>query len=150
MKKSFFGGKKITPVLICFILGIILLFLSEYSDIRKTENETDRFEQEYTLHLESRLADMIGRLEGVSDVSVMITLEGGVLYQKEMQNDESSVSVFFSGNTETERSRDLSFPSVKGVSVVCKGASNPKICHRILSLVASTLNLNENQIFVCE
>ena len=41
-------------------------------------------------------------------------------------------------------------PPIKGVSVVCKGASDAKIRLRITNLISSTLNLSENQIYVTE
>lgn len=161
-KKIQLHKKNMIILPLCLILGIIFLFFSEYSGDKKTDPGNEAWsEAEYTARLEERLAAMIEKMEGTADVKVMITLNGGNSFQyasktnKSQSGQESSMESFLemredaSGNlypilTETR------LPTVKGASVVCQGADNPVIQRRIISLVASTLDLNENQIFVTE
>jgi hypothetical protein len=60
----------------------MFLILSEYDGDEKSDQAPPSFsESEYSVMLEKRLSDILEKMEGVSDVTVMITLEGGVSYE---------------------------------------------------------------------
>jgi stage III sporulation protein AG len=148
---------------ICLVLGIIFLILAEYPFGDKTNSAKEAVfdETAYTADLENRLCGILEKMEGVSQVSVMITLEGGISYHYASQTAKS-----FSGENESWESfltmqedsggktqpilTQTRLPKVKGASVVCQGAENENLRRRIIGLVASTLDLNENQIYVTE
>ncbi len=155
--------KKNLPLLaILLIVGIIFLFLSEYTSNEQNKNgaKTDFDPEIYTKNLEERLGAILEEMEGVSQVKVMITLEGGQEYRYATEVNAS----FYGGNSGSETlfvQKDSSgksspilattlAPKIKGVSVVCKGASDIRIQKKIIELVGSTLNLSQNQIFVTE
>ena len=58
------------------ILGIIFLFISEYSSSTSTKPNVFS-EEEYVKRLETKIGAILEKVEGVENVSVMITLEGG-------------------------------------------------------------------------
>lgn len=151
-------NKKIV-LAILLSLGIIFLILSEYDFSRADGTETSAFnEEEYILNLETRLSEIIGKMDGISDVSVMITLERGVEYRYAKETASNGLSA--SGETSVFQLQSSSdggevpiliatdSPIVKGVSIVCRGAESAVMQNKIISLVASTLNLNRNQIYV--
>ncbi|MBR2616542.1 MAG: hypothetical protein IKC69_07685 [Clostridia bacterium] len=155
--------KKIAILSICFVLGIIFLLISEYKLDEKTDeaDESEFFDEAvYTERLQEHLAAILEEMEGVSEVNVMVTLESGIRYRyasetsKSQSGERSSSEVFLMMQEKDGASlpilTETLYPSVRGVSVVCRGAADPAVQRRIIGLVASTLNLNENQIFVSE
>ncbi len=151
---------KSKKILLAILLsaGLIFLTLSEYDFLKAEESGTSAFnEDEYILNLERRLSEIIGKMDGISDVSVMITLERGIehKYAKETSADGISGSGTDVFRLQTSSDGDAvpiliatDSPIVKGVSVVCRGAEGAVMQNKIISLVASTLNLNRNQIYV--
>ena len=98
-------------------------------------------------------------MEGVESARVMITLETGSRYQisgiKGTAADPAAYVNSFSywdgyGNGEKPTVMAIEAPKIKGVSVVCAGAENIQIRERIINLIASTLNLTKNKIYVTE
>lgn len=154
--------KKNLPLFaILFIFGIIFLFLSEYNGNTKGNYADDFNAEAYTEKLETRLEEMIGKMDGISEASVMIALEGGERYQwaqettKNLDGEKnaSSSTLFLLESTGGSASPILvekSAPKIKGVSVVCKGEKASSCKEKIIGLVAGTLNLNANQIYVTE
>ncbi len=162
LKKIKISQKNLSVLVICFVIGIIFLFLSEYSSFERSRSDDSVFDETaYTASLETRLASILEQVNGVSDVNVMITLEGGITYRyanqtaKSLSGDNSSVETLLqmqedSGGALSPILTETILPRVKGVSVVCKGAADVNIQKKIIGLVSSALNLNENQIFVTE
>ena len=157
-KKSFLQ-KNVPLLAILFILGIIFLYLSEYDSNKKIESSIDFDTQSYTKDLENRLSTMLEQMDGVESVRVMITLETGSRYQisgiKGNTTDPAAYVNSFShqdgyGNGEKPTVMAIEAPKIKGVSVVCAGAENIQIRERIINLIASTLNLTKNKIYVTE
>ncbi len=155
-------NKKTLPILaICLILGIIFLCLSEYSGFERTAGEEVFDEEAYTDQIQTRLEEILERMDGVSQVKVMITLESSETHDwaakvaKSSEKDATSIETYLlmqedaSGKNQPILNRTL-FPKIRGASVVCKGAGDPTIQRKIIRLVSSTLNLNENQIFVTQ
>ena len=166
MKKIFSNeknGNKLLILGICLVLGIIFLAIGEYSFNEKRDNgaKEDVFDEEsYAALLEERLCAILEEMEGVENVSVMVTLEGGIRYRyanestKSQSGERTDTEVFLilqekSGDTAPILTETL-YPSVRGVSVVCQGANDPEVKKKVIDLVASTLNLNQNQIFVSQ
>ena len=156
-KKSFLQ-KNVPLLAILFILGIIFLYLSEYDSNKKMESGIDFDPQSYTKDLENQLSAMLEQMEGVESARVMITLETGSRYQisgiKGTADPAAYVNSFSHqdgyGNGEKPTVMAIEAPKIKGVSVVCAGAENIQIRERIINLIASTLNLTKNKIYVTE
>ncbi len=153
MKKNF-------PILIIlFCLGIIFLYLSEYHSIEGSGSfQEEGIEDGYTQRLEERLSDMISGIDGAGKAKVMITLAGSTRYEfatektTESGIDESTVTTFLMQKDSTGSSSPIliktNAPEILGVSVVCPGASSTRVRQKILELVAGTLNLTQNKIYV--
>ena len=145
-------SKKITILFVFLIGGVLFLLLGEYISNSKSV-EKDAFDDEaYTAKLEERLCRILEEMEGVDKVSVMITLEGTEEAQYVTESGAMGTSLLVSGGTGQKEPilKAKTLPKVRGVSVVCRGAGDDKLKAKIIHLVASTLNLNTNQIYVTE
>ncbi len=150
--------KKNMPLLVILLsLGVIFLFFAEYHSNKEVKTDPEDFDEEnYILRLEERLGSIIEKIDGVSDVNVMITLESGKRYtflQEEQVQNGNDISTFLmkeENGTSTPILVETGAPKIKGVSVVCHGADNALIREKILRLVAGTLDLTQNKIFVTQ
>jgi stage III sporulation protein AG len=89
----------------------------------------------YEAHLESRLEEMISKVEGVGEVEVMITLE-----------DMGESVVVEDSLYETKQIR----PEIRGVCVVAQGASNAQIKVEIYKMVQALFSLEAHKISIVE
>ena len=155
-QKSFFtklkDNKKIQYLIIgiCFCLIIILLFSS--SIISENASNQVTTIDEYVNNLEKRLVKTLSKVEGVGDVSVVITVESGmetVLANKTITtNSNGNVVVeespiIVNGKTITVMEK---YPEIIGVLIVCEGANNIAVMRKIQQATISLLDININQI----
>ena len=99
-------------------------------------------------------------MDGIEHATVMITLESGLQQDyasqvtKNANKDSSSLETYLEMSADGGKSQPVIkttlLPKIRGASAVCQGADNPEVQLKIIRLLASTLNLNENQIFVTE
>ncbi len=154
--KGAFLKKNLPLLTILFLLGIIFLTLGEYDSNKGKENLGVEFdEQAYTQNLEQRLSAMLEKMDGVENVSVMITLEGSSRYQFAKQEQGSTFVNSFLMQENTNGSKEpilieVDTPKIKGVSVVCRGAENIQTREKIIGLISGTLNLTANKIYVTQ
>jgi stage III sporulation protein AG len=110
-----------------------LLGSTEDSEVENdtTLSSTDSYEA----RLESRLEEMISKVEGVGEVEVMITLE-----------DMGESVVVEDSLYETKQIR----PEIRGVCVVAQGASNAQIKVEIYKMVQALFSLEAHKISIVE
>ena len=130
---------------------------------------------QYAEQTEQRLQNILSQIKGVGAVHVMVTLENGVEYRYAADEKKSGDSVFTYANgqelpskvQEKEDSQqsyilvdstggkkplvltELS-PRVKGVVVVCNGASSPVIRQRVTVAVTTALGVTSLQVCVIQ
>ncbi len=131
--------------------GGMLLFLggrSEEDELQTTAEEAFSFEA-YEKELAARLEEMIARLDGVSDVHVMLTLEQS--YSDELAGEGGEyLTVRESDGGQGTVTLSRIAPKVKGVAVICKGGSSSRRQQEIISLLSALLELPTHRIFVSE
>lgn len=142
--------KGIGLLVIGLAAGVILLILGtgaeNAEDIPETVSEEFSFEG-YEKSLSERLCEMLGRVEGVSGVHVMITLERG--YSDELAKDgENYLTVKHSDGAEGTVTLSRETPEVKGVAVICKGGDDPSIQQQIIAMISALFDLPTSRIFV--
>lgn len=134
--KSEKGIKIIFAVGVALILLIFLLSFfdgknSSENNIEK-ENVLSDIEQ-YEIKLEDKLTDIIEKIEGASNIHVMITLE---------KTEEN----IYGGKT-----ADISAtvtPIIRGVVVVCDGGENPVVKAKISEAVCKALGISAARVCV--
>lgn len=119
------------------LIIIIFLFSLDHSGGKASEpvadtavlSEIDRYEQ----HLEERLAEIIGAIEGTGEVHIMITLE----------RTEESV---YSGR-ETSVAATIT-PTVRGALVICQGSENVIVRQKVTDAVCKVLGISAARVCV--
>lgn len=144
MKKPAEILKSEKGIKIIFAAGIaliIIIFLFSLSDGRESGDHTAEQESgevlfkldDYERRLEVRLSEIIGKIEGTSDISVMITLE---------KSEE---------NIYEGRSSDISAtvtPTVRGVVIVCKGCENAVVKQKVVDAACKALGVSAARVCV--
>ena len=100
------------------LIAIIFLMISEYSE---TGIRTDKLEEQEN-RLEQKLSETIEKLDGVSDVDVIVTIDS---------YEENSGS-----------------PCVRGVSIICYGKQKDELKIKIVMIVSTALGISSDKIFV--
>ena len=165
MKKlnELFSGKNTTVIFILiFLLGLLLVLLPTKENEKKTHTESPlRFdEEEYEKNLEKRLREILEEIDGVGDVSVMITLEGSATYSyatdvtqdvSEKGNSKRESTVVLSTGTSSTKEAVISgytLPKVKGAAVVCSRELSATLKAKVLEAVSASLGITSAKISV--
>lgn len=126
---------------IAFIVGAALIIMIAFGGVFTGGSRKDTAAQintadqlsEYENRLEQRLTDILSRIEGVGNVSVMVTLDT-------------------SGQTEYGRNADMllsvTAPEVRGVIVVCDGGDSIAVKAKVYDAVSGVFGINSLHISV--
>lgn len=122
-------------VVIIFAIILLLIFFSTNTTktgksstvINKTTTEQSAITS-YVDDMETKLENILSKVQGASDVSVMITL------------DMSSTSI------KDDEIQTTDFPAIKGVIVVAKGVENTQVKMNILKAVQSVIDISSGRI----
>ena len=163
LKQIFAKIKSVKNIEIIIGLVIIAVMIIIYSNVsaakEKTEAASDG-EATLTENLETRLADILGEIEGAGEVKVMITYAGtGDKITAETTNTHTTTtngSTSSTTTTTTTSSPILSgsdvvilqekMPEIKGVIVVAEGAGDMKVKLKLMQATATVLGINANSI----
>ena len=148
-------GKFKYPVLI-LLLGVLLLLLPRPSG-REAEPEATApaVEERSTLAVEeTRLANLLSRIQGAGAVEVMLSLKSGeqIHYQTDTQlqtGGSTEESLRQEDNTVLYGTvQQVTAPTYQGAIVVCQGADDPGVKLALVQAVASVTGLGTDQITV--
>lgn len=126
----------------------------------------------YASKVESRLQNILVRINGVGNVKVMVTVQSGVENVFEQNNKESSdksQDTTSEGDSQTKDDNNDEHdpaivqndgggqqallktqiePKVQGVVVVCEGGGDPAVCEDVVDTVSTALGIPTNHITV--
>lgn len=141
--------------------GVLLLCLggqatSSDSAGSSADSDTEQRRQleDYTEQLRREIAELCSRVDGVSDVTVAVSLECGYeyVYAADTKSDQSSGQVKYVtvGNGSSERVVYLTelLPRISGIGVVCRGGSEPEVVRQLTALLSAAYNIGSNKIYV--
>jgi stage III sporulation protein AG len=166
------ADKRVKALTLLGLIGIVLIFLSssfsfETSQAKPVDDKTD-----YLNKLENRVLNIVKCIEGVGEVNVMITLEGGVEYvfAQEQKQSADKTEDYDGNSTKKIQQRDNNEekyiivdgengkrealiktklePKVKGVVIVCEGADNAVVEQRVLSAITTALDISTSKVCV--
>ena len=152
--KTIKNNKKIQYlILFCLILVAFVVFLFGYNNQKTITTTNKDFVTNYIDNLENKLANVLSKVNGAGNVSVIITVESGmetVLAMKTTTKEDAN------GKIESETSpivingktvviKEL-YPKIVGVLIVADGAKNISVMSRLQQATVSLLNININQI----
>ncbi len=151
------GGRRLLLIVGVALLGILLLLLGGGAlggdGAEETEKPARSAEEEMTLYrndLEARIRVLCESVRGVEDVRVILTLDGGYesVYATEERDGDLRYVVVGSGSSAEGLLLSCAAPTVAGVGVVCTGGDDPTVRRELTALLAATLRLPSNRIYI--
>lgn len=172
LKKVILALRSPKVLIIMGICGILLIFLSSFSNSgsksEKTKETEDFSIETYCESLEKDIYEIVKGITGSRDVTVVVTLDSSVKYsyaqiqeenqsskngEKDSSNDsqhkEGYVTVKTSDGGEQALLVASQMPDIRGVAIVCQGGDSEIIGEKIRNAVTSALNITSKRVFVC-
>ncbi len=149
-------GKRFKLPILLFVFGLLIIIFSEkgLSDEKNNFSNVDKITSEdaeiYTEHLEKKIKTLLSELDGVSDVSVLLTLDGGNELVYAENTSSGSVDYLIINSSDGEEPvliREI-YSSVRGIAVVCKGGNSASTRRTITELLSSAFDLPYTKISV--
>lgn len=147
--------KGIGILALLLVIGILMILLggyfSEKGKKEVSENARSFSYSEYEKDIEERISEIVSEIGGISEVSVMVTLESTSSYlYAENSNDENSEYVTVRDKDGNESGVIISenAPGIRGVAVVCSGGDVPEKRLEIIRLVCALLGIPQNRVYV--
>jgi hypothetical protein len=162
-----------TLIMAAGLMGILLIgiapMLKTGGGKPKAQQEPVPSAEEYAAALERRLEGILGKIDGVGEVEVMITVKSGYTYTYAMtEKVNSDVSEEYKSDDQrktqqkntTEQSyvmvedgdsplvTALNEPEIKGVVVVCGGGGDPRVVSEVITAVKTALDISTAKITV--
>lgn len=149
-------------VVLLGIAGVILLVISEVvpSDSKQQkqvqeESSTEISCDEYEKNLENRLQNIISKIEGAGNVSVMVTLESSTenifaVDQKRNGTDgkgyENEYVIIKKEDGEGTVLIQTAQPEIRGVAVVCSGGGSAVVRQSITNTITAVLGISSARV----
>ena len=138
------------PISVCLILGIALLGIGTFSKKETSKEQSSVISlSEYESSLECKIKELCERVDGVTNVSVAVSLSSGgeYVYAKDGKDDYVLVG---SGNYESGVLISEKAPQISGIGIVCNFGGDQNVKHRLISLVSAACGVGSNKIFIAE
>jgi stage III sporulation protein AG len=140
LQKFLKSGKGIRTVVILGILGMCLILVSsiipksrdEPTTTAPAESDLKTYAENYRLNLQNDIAEMLGKMEGVGDAEVLLTVS-------------STEETVYTNSKLTEK---IVMPPVNGAFIICTGGKSFAVQEKVISAVSSALGLPTNRIYV--
>lgn len=146
---------------------MLLLFFGSFTGSSPPQQaQSNQTAAEIETELEQRLEKILSQINGVSSPRVMVTLDTTAqrVFAEETKSsaDSSTNSAGSSASSDSESSvvlvgsakealeKSTVMPRVRGVCVVCGGASDPLIKEKVVNAVSGVLDLGASHIYVTE
>lgn len=148
-------GKKKLQYLVVGVLAVILLiflFFSFEGKESNTNTQNTDVVSIYVDNLENRLQNVLSKVDGAGNVSVVITVSSGMetvlamtTTTKNTSNGVEIIETPLLVNGKTVVLKEV-YPKITGVLIVAEGAKNIAVLTKIQQAAVSLLDININQI----
>lgn len=133
-----FENEKVRRIIIIVgIVAIALIFLSSVTDfdnMKQSEDDTIYSVEEYRAALQDSVAQMLESIEGVGEAKVLITME----------NSTESV---YTGNSSDTKTKEIE-PKIRGAVIACQGGGNPVTAQKVLEAVTKALDISSSKVCI--
>lgn len=134
IKKLIKNGKAKNIIIAVGIIGLILIFISSFSGLNGDENSVSDYSvAKYKNDLQDSLSEMLTRIEGVGNVSLMLTIE-------------NSVEGVYLDNNST-KTKEIE-PVIRGVVIACDGGDDSLVRSSVLDAVTKALNISSAKVSI--
>ena len=158
-------GIKHIQIILAVVIGLIICvayfsFCSKPKGDNISDISTEEYSsaEEYVNALENKLVNVLSKISGVGETSVIITLESGFTYEYAKDTETKTV---VSGGTETTVTTETvilvsnepvivkqNYPVIKGVVIVAKGAENFSVKMNIMAAAETVLAVDAHNITI--
>ena len=145
------------------IIGLFTLIASgSCSDGSSKTKQIEIQDGDYIETLERRLTEMLSQIEGVGEVSVMVTLQSSneIIVANEEKTNQQATKDDDRTTEQTQKENKVTIvnnqplvlteltPKVEGVVVVADGAGDPEVKMRIIQAATALLNVQSHKVAV--
>ena len=155
--------KKYKYVALVALVGVVLMLLpSGGSGERQDSTEPVNVSEAYSLQeTEKRLEQLLGRIRGVGQVQVMLTLKSGSALQlaensstsqreTEARQERDVVTIHRGSGYEDVVVTEQVYPTYQGAVVVCQGAGDSSVHLAVIEAVSVLTGLGSDRITVVQ
>jgi len=135
---------------------ILILTLNSFEGEDEVSGDSETIPDvstDYAEELRLQLEEIISKIDGVGDVTVMLTIESSAsyVYTTDIDKDEleTKTETVIIGNKEALIER-IDNPQVSGVLVVCTGGDRAVIQEQVIKAVSTVLNIPSNKVYVAK
>lgn len=152
------GKLRLYLLLGCGVLGILLiLFGGSTKSTEKAAEETTYSTATdelviYQDYLEGRIKSLCESVNGVRNVTVVVTLSGSFesVYATEWPDGNEEYVILGSGSSASPIYLSRSAPEIAGIGIVCSGGSNDTVRRELIALLSATFHISSNRIYITE
>ncbi|MBQ6789031.1 MAG: hypothetical protein IJO81_02455 [Clostridia bacterium] len=154
--KGFKPSRVTVITVICAVIGLVLLLFSGGGAEKKTDNDDYRSVVSYTEKLENRVSELCLSVEGVNEVSVLLTLESGseFVYADNIKDESREGGRSYTSDYIIIEKDDGTspvvtceiYPKIRGVAVVCNGGDKPAVQKKLTELLSAALGISAGKI----
>ena len=137
------------------IVGILLLLAGSLIPDTAEDPQDDITVQYYTESLEKRIQELCTSIHGITEATVLLTLENSGEYVYAQNGDTGSSSgmtwdyvIVNQGEGEEAVMVTEIYPQVRGVAVVCTGGDSAAVQQIVTELLSASLGISSNRIRV--
>lgn len=153
-------GARLALIFGGILIGILLIiFPTGDGKKENTEDVDDYFRvSSYTESLEERIRQLCLSVDGIDNVSVLLTLESGTehVYADNVKETTGSSNSYSSdylvinngSGTEPVPITEI-YPKIRGVAVVCDGGDEATVQVKLTELLSAALGLASSRIKIC-
>ena len=149
---------KLWLILIGSAVGVALILFGSHAETQEPTQTESAYQVSadelivYQTYLEDRIKALCESVDGVSNVTVAVTLSGGfeMIYATEFPEGYEEYVIIGSGSSASPLYLTRATPDISGIGVVCKGGGNDLVRHELISLLCATFRVNSNRIYVAE
>ena len=144
-------------IIIGAVIGILLLLIGSFGGKKESTalSETDEIEA-YCRYLEEQAVRLCESVNGVSNVTVALTLEGGFeqVYAADKTINGSGQSTQYvklgSGSAAELCAVSVASPKVAGIGVTCTGGRDGSLRAELTALLSAAFGVGANKIYITE
>ncbi len=148
--------KGLPIILLAALVGIVLIIIGSLNEADKNQKTQEKDitvmdgenSDEYAKSLESRLEELISKINGAGKVSVMVTLKSSGEYQYAQDKIGSgSEYVINEGSPVLLR---LDYPGIAGIAVISENKNiSESLKLELINMLSALLGISSNRIYVC-
>lgn len=153
------GKARLLLIVAGAVAGILLLVFGgnlfpaseEKNDVPQEPSAQEELVQ-YQSYLENRVKTLCESVNGVSGVTVVVTLSGNFeeIYATELVDGNQEYVIVGSGSNASALHISRLAPEIAGIGVVCHGGGNTDIRQELTTLLCASFHIPSNRVYIVE